>query len=194
MKKSSIFMGTTLLLLTLVLGACTSETEGNQSKTEDPKVEVEVKITGENETSKKQDKEESVEQKTLKIGDTVKLEDGVEITLNSAKEIPGGQFDTIKNDKFLVVDVSIVNNSKEEKIVSSILEYEMKDSDGYGYTTTFVMDGVKSQLDGSVPVGGKLRGQIAYDVPSSDYYEFTYKPVFLGTTSSWKFEESEITK
>lgn len=62
--------------------------------------------------------------------------------------------------------------------MSSIMNVELKDAEGYSYSTTILTEGTKGQFDGSIEPGGKLKGEIPFDVPKSDNYELHFSNPF----------------
>ena len=102
----------------------------------------------------------------MKVGDTFV------VTVNSVKTSKGDQFIKPKSgNTFLVVDVTIKNASKAEQNVSSLLSFEMKDGTGQKYTETILSD--LTPPDGKIEAGGLLKGQMPYEVPSSQH-DFTF--------------------
>src|SRR5699024_984803 len=89
-----------------------------------------------NENQKDQEVAEE-ENKKYEVGDTVEF-DGMEITLNEVRIEEGGQFDTPENDQFIVANLTVENMTDEEQLVSSIMNIELKDDEGYAYNTTFL--------------------------------------------------------
>lgn len=171
----------------LILAGCSGEKEETEEKEPvDKKVD-----TGEVE-NKDEPKTEVVETKdALKIGESIDV-DGLGITLNSVRYEEGGEFDEPDNRKYIVVNLTAENTSEEEKIVSSMVSVEFKDSEGYTYTQSILLEGLEGHFDGTLEPGGKLRGEIAYDVGSSEYYEVSYMEPFTSGKEVWKFTESEI--
>lgn len=110
----------------------------------------------------------SSQQQHFKVGDQVKVGDTFVVTVNSVKTSKGDQFTKPKSgNTFLVVDVTIKNASKDEQNVSSLLSFEIKDSAGQKYTET-ILSGL-TPPDGKIEAGGLLKGQMPYEVPSSQH-------------------------
>lgn len=147
------------------------ETEGTEEENEEAKEEEEV------------DEE-------LSVGDTVKF-DGMEITLNEARIEEGGDFDEPSEDQFVVANLTIENKTDEEQAISSIMNIELKDDEGYSYNTTFLTEGTKGQLDGEIEPGGTMRGEIPFDVAESDTYELHFSDPFKSGKAIWTITELE---
>jgi hypothetical protein len=114
----------------------------------------------------------SSQQQHFKVGDQVKVGDTFVVTVNSVKTSKGDQFIKPKSgNMFFVVDVTIKNASKAEQNVSSLLSFEMKDGTGQKYTETILSD--LTPPDGKIEAGGLLKGQMPYEVPSSQH-DFTF--------------------
>lgn len=132
--------------------------------------------------------EEESDTTELSVGDTVNF-DGLEITLNEARVEEGGDFDEPAEDLFVVANLTIENTTDESQTVSSIMNIELKDDEGYSYNTTFLIEGTKGQLDGEIEPGGKMRGEIPFDVPESDTYELHFSDPFKTGKAIWTITE-----
>ncbi len=107
----------------------------------------------------------------FKVGQQVKVGDTWLITVNSAKTNKGTDFDQPKQGSiYLVIDVSMKNLSSKEEDVSSLAQFSLKDATGQQYTEAITSFG--HSLDGKVEAGGLLRGQLIYEVPTSQH-QFT---------------------
>lgn len=67
--------------------------------------------------------------------------------------------------KYVTVDTQVVNNGSEPGNVSSMLCFKMRDGTGQEYNEAFISD-VPKPPDGEVAPGGKIRGTLAYQVPT----------------------------
>lgn len=176
-----------LLLSASVLAACgeaeIEKVSGDSKSEEAPK---------EDQPKEEQPKEEAKpETQQLKIGDTVDF-DGLKITLNSARIEPGGEFDQPQEEQFVVVNLTAENTTGEEQVVSSIMNIELKDIEGYAYTTTILMEGTKGQFDGSIVAGDSLRGEIPFDVATSETYELHFSDPFKTGKAIWVIPAGEL--
>lgn len=191
-KKGDFIMNKLIKLLVLlflsamVLVACDEasiekvDSDGNSSeatKEEQPKEETK--------------EETKPETQQLKIGETVDF-DGLKITLNSARIEPGGEFDEPQEEQFVVVNLTAENTTGEEQVVSSIMNIELKDREGYTYNTTILMEGTKGQFDGSIVAGDSLRGEIPFDVPVADQYELHFSDPFKSGKAIWVLPANEL--
>lgn len=150
------------------------------------------KVDGEsNNSSAGEEKKESPAEQQLKVGETVNF-DGLKITLNEARVEPGGDFDEPQNDKFVVVNLTAENTTDEEQVVSSLMNVELKDSDGYSYNTTILIEGTKGQFDGTIEAGGKLRGEIPFDVTDSEEYQLHYSEPFKSGKAIWVIPAADL--
>lgn len=143
--------------------------------------------TGENANDSEASKEEASKEEAdeeLTVGDTVDF-DGLEITLNEARIEEGGDFDEPEEDLFVVANLTIENTGDDEQAISSIMNMELKDDEGYSYHTTFLMEGTKGQLDGEIEPGGKMRGEIPFDVADSETYELHFSDPFKSGKAIW---------
>src|SRR5699024_11542862 len=71
-------------------------------------------------------------------------------TLNEVRREEGGEFDEPEEDQFIVANLTIENEGDDEENISSIMNIELKDDEGYSYTTTILTEGTKGQLDGAI--------------------------------------------
>jgi hypothetical protein len=60
-----------------------------------------------------------------------------------------------------------LTTTKQEQNVSSLLSFEIKDSAGQKYTETILSD--LTPPDGKIEAGGLMKGQMPYEVPSSQH-------------------------
>lgn len=170
------------LFISISLVAC-----GEAEVKELDNIEEETTNSKDNEDQNENQKDQEVvddENKKYEVGDTVEF-DGMEITLNEVRIEEGGQFDTPENDQFIVANLTVENMTDEEQLVSSIMNIELKDDEGYAYNTTFLTEGTKGQLDGSIESGGKLTGEIPFDVATSETYELHYSDLLKSGKAIW---------
>lgn len=120
------------------------------------------------------------------IGDTIKFDD-LKLTLNGVRTSEGGDFIKPKEDVFLIVDLTIENTGDKPEAISTIMQMSLYDADSYSYSISIGAD-TKGSLDGEVAPGRKMRGEVAFDVPASDYYEFVFEDPFTTGQAIWKFE------
>lgn len=135
--------------------------------------------------------------------DEVAIVNDTQISINSATKITSEcswEYDgecmsenTPDNDYFLVIDVTIVNNSDEELSISSMISFNLKDETGEQASYAWLTESVTSQLDDSIMPGDTLKGQIAYDVNESDYYYFYYQDSLLDDNIKFVINSSDIT-
>lgn len=96
------------------------------------------------------------------VGDTVDYH-GAVITLNGVRDSDGDEYlKPQPGHTFKVVDITVKNNGQEPLVISSALSFSMTDSSDLNYTVP-ITDDVK-MLDGTIPPGGELTGEIPYEV------------------------------
>ncbi len=102
----------------------------------------------------------------FKVGDQVKVGDTYVVSVNSVKTSAGSDIDQPKaGNDYLIVDVTIKNVSSQEQNFSSDLQFTLKDSTGQKYTQTIISNATPP--DGKIAAGDLLRGQMAFEVPTS---------------------------
>ena len=114
------------------------------------------------------------------IGKPVMVNADWTVTLNSVKKSTGSEFDKPKAGSiFLVVNVTMQNTSGATQNASSIGQWSLKDASGQTDTQDITYG---NGPDGTVAASGKIRGNIAYEVPKS-VHSFTLQFVAdIGST------------
>jgi flagellar basal body-associated protein FliL len=115
------------------------------------------------------------------VGKPVVVDSTWTVTVNSVKTSQGDQFSTPKSGNvYMIVDVTIKNTSSTTRPVSSLIQFNFKDSTGQQYTEA-ITDFTKPP-DGPLTAGGILRGQLAYEVPSSQHaFTLQFQPDITST-------------
>ncbi|TES46083.1 DUF4352 domain-containing protein [Halalkalibacterium halodurans] len=196
MKKLR-FLGISVLLAG-VLVACGEESSVEPVNNDTEAGEEEAAESGEEgaeEEATEEDEEEAAEEEAeeefeVGVGDTVDF-DGLHITVNGVKKSDGNDFETPSNDAFLLIDVSIENTSDESASISSMLNLDLLDPDGYSQNMTIFTD-ARGSLDGEVGPGRKLAGEAVYDVEDAEYYEFIFENPFTTGQAIWTINKDDI--
>ena len=137
--------------------------------------------------------EEVVEKEDLGIGATVDF-NGLHVTLNGAKKYEGdGDWEVPDNDYYVIVDISIENNTDEPANISTMLQMDLMDPSGYAQDMDIMVD-TRGSLDGEVGAGRTMAGEISFDADESDFYEFIFQDPFMSGQAIWKIEASELTE
>ena len=97
-----------------------------------------------------------------------------------------------ENDYFLVIDLTIENTGSEELSISSMMSFDLKDSNGERGSYALLTESISSQLDGQVMAGDLLKGQIAYDVKDSDVFNFYYLDSLLDDQIKFVINKANI--
>ena len=123
-------------------------------------------------------------QETFKPGDIVDIEDFV-LVVNSVESSSGSDFiKPAEGSKFVIVDVTLENKLDESVAVSSLIQMSLKDATGQKYDVNILASaaGGASTPDGELAPGEKLRGQVAFEVPSdAEGLVFVFDPSIIGT-------------
>ena len=111
----------------------------------------------------------------LNVGETGDI-DGLKVTLHSLRRTTKGALSNADEGKeYVILKLTFENTTAEEKVVSSWLQFVVKDDAGTEYKTDLLSD-VKSTPDGTVPASGKLEGESGFQIPTSAkglVFEFT---------------------
>lgn len=118
--------------------------------------------------------------KTYKVGDQVQSRDYV-FTVNSVRKDQGSEFFKPKDGNvYRVANVTIENKSKDRTNISTLLQMYLKDSESTKYTPTIISSGTTGQVDGELLAGEKVKGDVAFEVPSTaTSLKFYFTPEWL---------------
>lgn len=106
----------------------------------------------------------------FKVGDQVNVGNTYTVTVNSVKANTTADIPPQAGNEYLIVDVTLKNTSSQEQDLSSLLQFTLKDSTGQKYDESLTAG--TTSPDGKVAAGDVVRGQIAYEVPTS-VHDFT---------------------
>jgi hypothetical protein len=123
-------------------------------------------------------------QQTYNVGDVVAMGTTM-LTVNEVQYPAGDDFNK-PNDgfKFLVVDLTLENQSTEAISVSTLLQMSVKDASSQQYDVDLMasMASGGSSPDGELAPGEKLRGQVGFQVPvDATGLVFVFDADFWGT-------------
>ena len=153
MKKMLVFLAGLLVILGALL-ACGASSDNTGTSTSS--------------STTSQTSQTSQQDKHFKVGETVKVGDTWEVTVNSVKTSDGD--DVIKPDAgntFLIVNVTVKNISSKEQNISSLLNFKLKDKDGTEGKDALLTSGVTPAPNGKVAAGDKSKGDLTYQVSTS---------------------------
>ncbi len=107
---------------------------------------------------------EPPEVQIFEIGDRVRMQDAL-ITVNSVRLSEGGEwFGPGEDHIYVVIDITVENDADEPMHVSSIMQFDLVDDDGYSMDMTIYVD-AKGSVDGELGAGRRMRGEITWEVP-----------------------------
>lgn len=98
------------------------------------------------------------------------------------------------NDYFLIIDVTIENTGDEDLTISSMMSFDLKDSNGEKGSYALLTESITSQLDDTLMPGDTLKGQIAYDVKDSEKYNFYYLDSLIDDQIKFIINKTDITQ
>jgi hypothetical protein len=113
----------------------------------------------------------------------------VEVTVNGVRESQGGLIiRPATGNKWVIVDVSARNTGRDAYGASAYFQTHLRDGEGRNYNAILVPD-LKGSFDGTIPVGGTLRGEIAFEVPqSSKGLIFLYQQIIGKDLALWALQ------
>jgi hypothetical protein len=123
-----------------------------------------------------------------KVGETVSYGDQWQVTINTVSSYSGdpSQFDPTPaaGNTFLVIDATLKNLQNKAQPLSTLLEFELRDTQGNAYDEGFLPS---LQLpDGTIPPNGLAHGTWGYEVPTSAHtFTLIFSADFGTTTIIW---------
>lgn len=118
--------------------------------------------------------------KHFKVGEEVTVGSNWKVIANSFTANPGdGQFNVPQKGTYVILNITFTNVSASPQTLSSLLDFEMKGTDGTRYTEALVggLPGVSSSPGGTIEAGGLVKGDLVYDVPlEAKTFTFAFKP------------------
>jgi hypothetical protein len=124
---------------------------------------------------------------TLGVGDSVEVR-GIRATLNGVRTLPTTDLDQpveSPDNLFVATDLTFENTSDSSVAVSSLLEFVLKDEDGYSASQT-VHTEQRQLAEGDIAPGQKTSGEIVYEVPPETRgLQLDYNPFLAGETYTW---------
>jgi Domain of unknown function (DUF4352) len=147
----------------------------------------------ENEKVEKANAPQPAEEEKLGVGDSVEA-GGVRATLNDVRVLPKTVFDRpveSPDNLFVATDLTFENVSDEPLAISSVLEFVLKNGEGYSASQT--MHTQQRQLsEGEISPGQKMSGEIVYEVPpDSRGLQLDYRPFLREDTHTWYIGAAE---
>jgi hypothetical protein len=123
----------------------------------------------------------------LGVGDSVEVR-GIRATLNAVRTLPTTDLDQpmeSPDNLFVATDLTFENTSDETVAVSSLLEFVLKDEDGYSASQTIHTE-QRQLAEGDIAPGQKSSGEIVYEVPpEAEGLQLDYDPFLAGEIYTW---------
>jgi len=109
---------------------------------------------------------EPVEKPTeYSVGQSINFENGLIIKVESTRTDSGKEyFEPDEGNEYYYIKIRLENKGKESYASSSMLSYELRDSEGITYKSAIFAETV-GDIDGTVLVGDVLVGEVAFEVP-----------------------------
>ncbi len=175
MRRGICFFGI-LLMITLLVVPLGCGDEVQPEPVDEPNAAEDVQ---EPSTDSAEESREPDQDKEFSIGDSLRMEDVV-VTLNGVRLSEGGDFFKPEDGHvFFLADFSVNNNSDESINVSSMMQFDLVDGDGYSQDMSIYVD-AKGDMDGQIGAGRTKSGEIAWEVPrDARGLELVFEPDFL---------------
>ncbi|MDD3452994.1 MAG: DUF4352 domain-containing protein [Bacilli bacterium] len=132
------------------------------------------------------------------------LANDIKIKINSVKKIVSECFwnlDNVcqsytnpKNDFFLIIDLTIENDSKKDINVSATDSFGLTTKDNKVAEKRSDLNSIMVSLNGTIMKKNKLSGQLAFDVKKSDEYYFYYENSLTGKLIKIVIKNADITE
>lgn len=131
----------------------------------------------------KQEQKQTPETHNLKVGDTVKF-NNLQITVNGVRSAQ-----TFGGSKAAVIDVTVENVGEEPEQFSTLLSFELVDTEGVKMDVGLV-EGAKADPSGEIAPGRKLRGEVAFDLKNAagNQFDLIYSEPFSEGQAIWQIE------
>ncbi len=127
------------------------------------------------------------EDERLGVGDSVEA-GGVRATLNTVRVLPTTEFDLpieSPDNLFVATDLTFENVSDRPVSVSSLLEFVLKNEEGYSASRS-IHSQQRQLAEGEIEPGQRASGEIVYEVPpESRGLQLDYRPSLRGETHTW---------
>jgi hypothetical protein len=124
------------------------------------------------------------ELETFSIGESIEMNNMV-LTVNEISSPAGDQFTKpTEGYKFLVVDLTLINNSSNAVNISSLMQMYVKDSEARKFSVDIMATTAANGTtpDGEYAPGETIRGQVGYEVPADEtQFVFSFEADFWGT-------------
>lgn len=121
---------------------------------------------------------------TFAVGDVVSIGDMVLVVLGW-EEIAGDQFNQpAEGQKFVAIDVLLVNQGTQSTAVSSLMQMELRDATAQRYTVDIMANAATgaSSPEGEISPGERVRGKVGFQVPQdATGLQFVFDADFWGT-------------
>lgn len=154
-KKKNIIIIVALCTIFATVGGC-----GGKDNSTPKKVNNTNASTSSTESAKK-----SNEPQIFNVGDKIQLKD-FNVTINSIRTDYGNEYFKPKDgNEYFYVDCTVENISNETQTLSSMLMFDIRDSDGRRCNQAISVT-ANGQLDGTMSVGQKITGEYAVEIPS----------------------------
>ncbi|MDQ6694193.1 MAG: DUF4352 domain-containing protein [Chloroflexota bacterium] len=117
------------------------------------------------------------------------ISDALKFTLNSIHRDSGDFLKPAAGNEYIVLNMTIENTSSDKKIVSTLLNFSVKDGTGHRYSLAL---GAKTtgSLDGDIAPNTKTTGETAFEVPANATgLVFIYNPLLGGDPIKFKLDK-----
>jgi hypothetical protein len=136
--------------------------------------------------------QQDAEPQTLAVGDSVEVR-GIRTTLNEVRTLPTTNLDQpleSPDNLFVATDLTFENTTEESVAISSLLEFILKDQDGYSASQTIHSE-QRELAEGDIAPGDKGSGEIVYEVPpESKGLQLDYNPFLTGEIHTWQIGDA----
>ena len=148
--------------------------------------------TSEGEETTQVARQQDQESQTLGVGDSVEAR-GIRTTLNTVRTLPTTDLDQpleSPDNLFVATDLTFENTSDKTVAVTSLLEFVLKDEDGYSASQTTHSE-QRELAEGDIAPGDKSSEEIVYEVPpESKGLQLDYNPFLTGEIYTWQIGDA----
>lgn len=172
-----------VLILAMVSLACGSSSSPTLVATAVDSSDQENVVESASEIEKEQTSSSQM-QDEYKIGDVVSINNTTIIVLGWENVVANEFFGPDEGNKFIAVELMIINSSESAKSISTLMQMSVKDEKDQKYDVDlFAASSISGgNLDGELSPGERIRGKVGFQVPESvQNLQFVFDAAFLSS-------------
>lgn len=191
MLKNKGWLVVSLMTTIIFLGACGQSEAKNKDDDDEEKVYKSTLIYEDEAGSINDNASNSSNSNSTQNGRWETVEQGgLKLTLHSVRETTQGRLEA-ENDKFIIASITIENIGDEDRHISSIMNFVLFDSNDSKQKHT-ISPRTTGDLEGNLPIGSSLKGEIAFGAVESDVYDLSFSLLGNSRWVGWYIKDSDL--